>query len=104
MSTLDGGQTRERGGRKAIPSRPPVSVGPRVAEVMLYVPLPSGEYAAVYQPPPLYETIFICPAPGNPAGTKPIDPTEDAMPSGVRSVTLSGAVLPTLLCSSSLLG
>ena len=51
----------------------------------------------------LLTTIFVLimlPAPGNPGGTKPIEPPEPVTPSGARSMTLSGAILPTLLCSS----
>src|SRR5262245_37596573 len=99
IRTLLAGNTGEPGGTKAIPSGPP-TFARRIADVMLYVPLPSGTKSQWYQPPLVYETIFILPAPGNPGGTKPIEPTELAKPNGVRSTTLSGAVLPGLLCSS----
>src|SRR5215831_3699797 len=96
------------------PSGPPTIVVLRVADVMLYVPEPSAEYAAVYQLPVSYETIFSWPAPGKPAGTKLSAPTELAapvgpwrrfsdsrdagpmMPSVVRSTILSVIVLPGL--------
>ena len=44
--------------------------------------------------------LVMLPALGNPAGTKPIEPVEATTPSGLRSTTLSGALLPTLLCST----
>lgn len=101
IKTLSGANTGEVGGTNAIPSGPPPIKASSVVEVMSNVPLPSGAYTASYHPPLLYETSFILPAPGNPGGTKPIEPTEARTPTADRSMTLSGAVLPSLLCSSS---
>src|SRR6476646_3056170 len=57
-----------------------------------------------YQPPPVNETTFILPAPGNPGGTKASAPRDDVTPRALRSVSLSGVRLPGLLCSTWLLG
>src|SRR6188474_2273293 len=103
ISTLLGGNAGESGGTKAIPSGL-LRVARRLADVMLNVPLPSGLNSQWYQPPLPQETSFILPAPGNPGGTKPIEPPPPVTPSDVRFVILSGIMLPTLLCSSSLAG
>jgi hypothetical protein len=63
----------------------------RTGEVMLNVPVPSEVYVAVYQSPVLYETIFNCPAPGKPAGTKFRAPTEELMPRGVHDLVVHDA-------------
>ena len=84
---------------KAMPSASPTLVR-RVAELRLNVPLPSGVRLTLYQSPLGKETSFILPAPENPGGTKPTEPTDEVTPSGVRLVTLFGKPLPGLLCSS----
>src|SRR4029077_125414 len=103
ISTLLAGNTGEPGGTKAIPSGE-LMVARRLADVTLNVPLPSGANSQWYQPLPPQEMSFMLPAPGNPGGTKPIEPPAPVTPSDARFVILSGAVLPTLLCSSSLAG
>src|SRR5574338_638320 len=104
ISTLLDGKTGESGGTKAMPSAPPMPFTRRVADVILNVPLPSGANSQWNQPLAPNEAIFMLPAPGNPGGTKAIEPPELGMPSGVMSVILSGATLPGLLCSTSLRG
>src|SRR2546423_3855008 len=100
MRALPGGNTAEFGGTKAIPSAPAPTLVRRLTAVTSKVPLPSGVRLTSYQPPVVNETIFTLPAPGNPGGTKASDPTDDATPAAVRSMTLLAKRLPGLRCSS----
>src|SRR6476660_3612211 len=82
ISTLLEGNTGESGGTKAMPSGPLLMFARRLADVMLNVPLLSRANWQWYQPPPPQETSYMLPAPGNSAGTKPIEPPEPVTPSG----------------------
>lgn len=93
MSMLLVGNSGDPWGTKATPSGPPPMFTGAVTVETLKVPDPSGVRVARYQLLVLNEAKTIWLAPGKPDGMKPTAPTDEATPSGVRSITLSGAVL-----------
>jgi hypothetical protein len=85
------GNSADPSGTYAIPSSPPVRVGPAVTPPIANVPVPSGVRVAVNVWLVLNDRMTKFPAPGNPAGTNARLPTE--FPTASVS-TRSGEVLP----------